>query len=89
MQPVVFNYLVEHMAAIQADEQARLIQAASAPHLKKGKLTSLMRSLTRTATKVIRAMQPKQEIEVIEEDPEKAADWFAGRGAKIIPKKDG
>ena len=87
-QPIMFNYLAEHMPAIRAEEQANMIQATSAPHLKKGKLSSLMRSLRRTATRVLRIMETKKEIEVIEEDPRKAADWIAGLGVKLIPKKD-
>ncbi len=89
MDPLIFNYLLEHMTAIQAQEQGFMIQATSAPHLKKGKLKSLMRQLNKIATQVIRTVSPSYEIEVIEEDPKKAADWLAGQGVKIIDKKDG
>lgn len=89
MEPLIFNYLVEHMAAIQAQEQMQRIQATTAPHLKKGKLKPLMRQLNRIATKIIKTIAPSYEIDVIDEDPKKAADWLAGLGVKIIDKKDG
>ena len=87
--PIVFNILIEHMEAIRAEEQSRLIQAISAPHMKKGRYRSLMRGLQKLATKVLRAALPSYEYEVIEEDPEKAAEWLAGQGVRITNKKDG
>jgi hypothetical protein len=79
----VVQLLVEQMPAIEAIEAQAAITAASAPHLTDRAFGRLLRRLERQAQPFMSEPE-KPAPEIIEVNPEKAAEWFAAQGLVVV-----
>lgn len=76
--------LLRQMPRLDREEaalaKADLIEAASYPHMKESDQRRRWRALERS----LRAGRPRHPpVEVVEHDPQKAAEWFRSIGAKV------
>lgn len=73
--------LIDYLPALEAEEQQLRVAAATAPHLRDHDRRAMMRRLERQTSALRPAPAPMQ---IIEEDPEKAAEWFRAMGVKVV-----
>lgn len=72
-----------HLPALAAQEQLERAEAAVLPHVKEGRdRARYMINLRRIATAAYPPPE-RRRPEVVEQDPEKAREWFARRGIKV------
>ena len=76
--------LLDSIAVLEADELQTAISASSYPYLKDPARRKLQRRLRRL-TKPTRPARG-QRFEVIEHNPEKAAEWFAAMGFQVTKR---
>jgi hypothetical protein len=76
--------LLEHLTALQAEEQQMQITASLTPHLRAEDRRSLMRALEKSAAP-LHPTPPREAVEFIEYNPQKAKDYFESIGVKVQP----
>lgn len=77
----MINTLADQVPAIEAQEDLHLIQATSYPNMKPHGQKKVLRELTYAAE--IKEDWRDRLPEIIEEDPAKAAEWFAEQGIRV------
>lgn len=76
----LFAPLEEHIATLRVEETQRALAVMLAPHSK-----DMQRILHAEAEEIYsRLAGPAHEQGVVENDPEKAAEWFASIGAEVV-----
>jgi hypothetical protein len=78
------DILLRQMPRLDNEEAALakvdLIEAASFPHMERSGQRRVLRAIDRS----LRAGRPRRPpVEVVEHDPQKAAEWFRAIGAKV------
>jgi hypothetical protein len=79
--------LIQYLPALQASERLAATTVTTAPHLKQQDYRRFIRALQREAWRMMPTPEP-QTYAVVEHNPEKAAQWFAERGFRVV-KPDG
>jgi len=72
----------KQLPRLRAEEALELASVVMLPHLKESDRRRFLRRLDRAAQR----RPAKAPIEVLENDPEKAAAWFARQGARVVVK---
>jgi len=77
----VLGWLIRQMGAIEAEQTLRMALAVQTPHMKRYERERLIRQLQRAmgAQKPVKPEPP----EIVEHDPEKAAEWFRAQGILV------
>ncbi len=78
------NELIKWLPPLAADEQDRAILAASVPHYRPADQRRILWRLRSEASALYPDEAPEPAVEHIEENPEKAAEWFRSRGVRVV-----
>jgi hypothetical protein len=76
----IIEELMLWLPVIQADELYSAALVSMLPHMKDGDRRRVLNKLTRVRT----AKEERPQVEIIEENPQKARAWFAAMGAKVV-----
>jgi hypothetical protein len=78
----VWDAIMPYWAALEAEAQLQAIHVAMTPHIK----PQAQREVQRELRSYARELQPRRAFtaEPTERDPEKAAEWFAAQGIKVV-----
>ena len=75
--------LADYWGALAAEQLQQAATAAAAPHQKPHDYRSLQHQLE-ALTAVLRPARVVQPMEQIAYDPERAAEWFAAQGVRVV-----
>lgn len=84
----IINILIRYLPAIEASEQESAITTTIAPHLKADALRGLLRQLRKTRDPLYPSEPEQSETyEIVEQNPDLAAEWFAAMGARVVEQR--
>lgn len=75
--------LVDNQPGLEAEEQQSLILATSAPHMKPEARRRYSKMLDALAGRRRRRPPEAEAVDVIEHNPQAAAEWFAAQGVRV------
>lgn len=70
------------LPVIQADELYNGALVSMLPHMKEGDRRRILSKLTRGRA----VKEERPQVEIVEENPQKAREWFAAMGAKVMSR---
>lgn len=78
----IVEELMIFLPVLQADELYNAALVAMLPHMKDGDRRRILNKLTRGRT----AREERPQVEIIEDNPQKAREYFAALGAKVMSR---
>jgi len=76
----ITDILLRQMTVLEAEDMEKAIMAASAPYMEEHDRRRLLRRLQSLSRPPAERQPP---VQVIEEDPDKAREWFERIGARV------